>query len=195
MESFGETLGRNVAHLRKVRGFTVRSLSARLDELGTPVSPSGITKIEQNARDVRADELVGLAISLGVNPSRLVLPVDRETIELTPTVRVPSREAWDWADGRSPLSSAHSDGTDERWAFDDFMLHARPTDRLWSHMAMQAANETAVRIERLVNLDVEDDTEDHKGEIEAVEHALASLQAQVADLIRSTRQVRSSLDG
>ena len=52
---------------------TVRDLSAKLEELGRPILPSGITKIEQGARRVDADDLIAIATALEVSPTRLLL--------------------------------------------------------------------------------------------------------------------------
>jgi transcriptional regulator with XRE-family HTH domain len=72
--------------------------------------PSAVTKIEQGTRRVDADDLVALALALGVTPNRLLLP-DMETAvsedergtELTPGKIVLWREAWAWALGEEPL--------------------------------------------------------------------------------------------
>jgi len=84
METPESTVARNVAELREQRGHTVRSLAAVLDErLGRKILASGITKIENHARGVDVGDLVALAIALGVNPNRLLLPVDDEGQERT----------------------------------------------------------------------------------------------------------------
>lgn len=108
---------------------TVRDLSARMTELGQPVLPSGITKIEQGQRRVDADDLVALAIALAVNPSRLLLPADAgdQQVSLTPTRSVPAWAAWQWADAFAPLlpSSGEDNTPAER---EDFELHSRPAE-------------------------------------------------------------------
>lgn len=50
----------------------MRALSQRLSELGHPLLPSGITKIEQGKRGVDVDDLVALARALEVRPEQLL---------------------------------------------------------------------------------------------------------------------------
>ncbi|MFI5064771.1 MAG: hypothetical protein ACHP9Z_12440 [Streptosporangiales bacterium] len=101
---------------------TTAQLSARMKELGQPIQPTGVTKIEQQERRVDADDLVALAVALETTPNRLLLPADGGAVavtspsgrsgvisdggtevELTPAVRVPVWDAWLWATGESPL--------------------------------------------------------------------------------------------
>lgn len=101
-----QTLARNLAALRARRGVSVRALSERLGELGVRLLPSGITKIEQQARDVDVDELLALAVALNVRPARLVLPDDYSAdgrVQLTPAVSARTDEAWRWFEGRQAL--------------------------------------------------------------------------------------------
>lgn len=67
-------VGQRVAERVKIyRGTTpVRELSARLEDLGRPILPSGITKIEQGTRRVDVDDLMALAQVLDVTPSQLL---------------------------------------------------------------------------------------------------------------------------
>lgn len=106
----GDRLPSNVRQLRERRGLTVRQLSARLTELGRPILPSGITKIEQGQRRVDADDLVALAVALGVTPNRLLLTgqVADDTVRLTPAVEVSQVAAWWWATGEQRLPGPHA---------------------------------------------------------------------------------------
>jgi transcriptional regulator with XRE-family HTH domain len=136
----------NIAELRAARKHTVRTLSARLGELGRPILPSGITKIENQQRRVDPGELVAISLALGVNPNRLLLPIgDRnDEVALTPTIAAPHRRAWSWAQGRFPAPVPHPEGPRPlREAVDDFRQHALPT---WmrlrdDHTAVRAAEE------------------------------------------------------
>ncbi|MSO78183.1 MAG: XRE family transcriptional regulator [Acidimicrobiia bacterium] len=105
------TTGERVAeNVKKLRGrIPVRELSRRLGDLGRPMLPSAITKIEQGTRRVDADDLIALAIVLDVTPNRLLL-MDREQaveaggdVDLVPAKRVLWREAWEWATGEQTL--------------------------------------------------------------------------------------------
>src|SRR4051794_18703182 len=100
----GVRVAENVKMLREyARRLSVRDLSARLGELGRPLLPSGITKIEHGERRVDADDLVALALALGVTPNRLLLDgtgAPEEQFALTPRGDLsPSADAWAWACG------------------------------------------------------------------------------------------------
>lgn len=80
-------------------------LSQRLAAVGRPILTSGVSKIESGGRSVDVDDLVALALALGVNPSRLLLPdpVGEERVSLAPSVTADGWHAWLWADGLAPL--------------------------------------------------------------------------------------------
>jgi transcriptional regulator with XRE-family HTH domain len=105
METLEAVIARNVATLRKKRGLGVRGLSNALTELGRPILPSGITKIESQDRRVSVGDLVALAIALDVSPVRILLPPERidDDVQLTPTRAAPRMAAWRWATGEQPL--------------------------------------------------------------------------------------------
>jgi transcriptional regulator with XRE-family HTH domain len=78
----GSNVADNVLRLRKVRGLTVRTLSARLTEGGRSIPPSGLTRIELRERRVDVDDLVALAAALEVEPSQLMLSPSELTINV-----------------------------------------------------------------------------------------------------------------
>ncbi len=101
----GQRTADNVRQLRERRRLTVRQLSDRLTKLGRPVLPSGIVKIEKGDRRVDADDLLALALALGVTPNRLLLigEIADDTVELTPIVEASQVSAWWWATGEQRL--------------------------------------------------------------------------------------------
>ena len=81
-------------------------LSDRMAEVGRPILPSGLSKIEQGDRSVDVDDLVALAVALGVTPNALLLPPYGEEdnkVELTPSTATTWTRAWVWATGDGPL--------------------------------------------------------------------------------------------
>lgn len=100
----------NVKGLRALRGLTVRDLAQRLGEVGHPMLPSTVSKIELGQRKVDADDLVVLAVVLGVTPNRLLLPgtVGDDTVKLTPTTELSDAMAWWWATGEERLPGPYS---------------------------------------------------------------------------------------
>src|SRR4051812_17317785 len=100
----GRRVAENVKQLRKV---TVRELSAQLAEVGRPIAPSGITKIEQGERAVDVDDLVALALVLDATPNRLLIGASNEReqlIDLEPDFAATFEAAWQWVDGLLPAA-------------------------------------------------------------------------------------------
>lgn len=93
----------NVRTHREARRLSHRQLSARLTELGHPILPSGIARIEDGARRVDVDDLVALALALRVSVSRLLLPsTDTDKpVPLTNTMALEFSEAWRWSRGEA----------------------------------------------------------------------------------------------
>jgi transcriptional regulator with XRE-family HTH domain len=153
----GERVAENIRKLREARGkMSTRLLAERMKELGRPIPPTGITRLEARQRRVDSDDLAALSLALGVTPNRLLLPVDGSEAAVTPTVEVSQAIAWEWAEGRSPLLKAVNmlDGGDQPVGetMDDFQRHARPAElRLRDqHTAMQAARDVLEGIARLL---------------------------------------------
>jgi 8-oxo-dGTP pyrophosphatase MutT (NUDIX family)/transcriptional regulator with XRE-family HTH domain len=94
-----------VRALREDRRLNQPQLASRMQELGTPVHASAISKIEKRERRVDVDDLAALAIALETTPNRLLLPgaAGDELAELTPEVTVSALDAWKWATGEQAL--------------------------------------------------------------------------------------------
>jgi 8-oxo-dGTP diphosphatase len=127
----GDYVVENLKQLREARKLTYRELSDRLSQLGRPIPTLGLARIEKGDRRVDADDLVALALALGVNPSALLLPRtghNTDEVELTSGQRASALDAWDWADGRRPLPVAGpgSRSTADWLRLADFASHARP---------------------------------------------------------------------
>lgn len=132
-KQYGPTAGRvaaNVRALREARGLSLGALSTRLVKVGQPISLAALSKLELGQRRVDVDDLVALAVALGVAPSRLLLPAtadDGQDVDLTPGVSVPELDAWRWAAGEAPLPAMGGEPFD----LDDagrFVVGSRPHD-------------------------------------------------------------------
>ncbi|MEU9406193.1 helix-turn-helix transcriptional regulator [Streptomyces sp. NPDC048281] len=109
----------NLARLRQERGLSTTRLAAALEDLGQPIPPTGITRIEKGQRRVDSDDLVALAVALNVSPTALLLPPanDQSPVGLTSAFEVTARTAWKWAEGEqtavdyeiSPITSTGGD--------------------------------------------------------------------------------------
>jgi 8-oxo-dGTP pyrophosphatase MutT (NUDIX family)/transcriptional regulator with XRE-family HTH domain len=137
----------NLEFLRNARRLTYRELSERLSQLGRPIPTLGLSRIEKGDRRVDVDDLVALAVALGVNPSALLLPsgergnprVPDDVIALTPELQVKLTDAWEWADGQAPVPNTGQPPN-------DFENTARPT---WLHREIFRAEELPEKRRRL----------------------------------------------
>lgn len=151
MEQTSARVGASVAELRRLTGHTVRSLSARLEELGCRIPPSGIHKIENDKRSVDTNELVALAIALRTTPNRLLFGERAWVggVGLTPTVVTTGHRAWAWANGDFPLVSTYPKSMSQAEVLDEFARHSRPVDlRLRrQHPALRATRRLAAIVD------------------------------------------------
>ena len=99
----------SIRHFRRERdkGLTQAELSRRVTEAGQPIPESGIAKTEAGTRHVDVDDLVALALVLGVTPNTLLLPepgyLGTDVTPLTPAVSDTAEHLWQWAQGERPL--------------------------------------------------------------------------------------------
>ncbi len=111
----------NVRAWRVRRGMSTYDISRELRALGRPLAANGVLRIEQNDRRVDVDDLLALAVVLGVNvnmllwPSSVILPSpdgDVEPFELVNdrTVSTPA-DVRSWVDGVEPLVLLLPDGS------------------------------------------------------------------------------------
>ncbi len=146
----------NVTSLRKSAGMSQQELSARLAEVGRPMLPSAISKLESRERGVDVDDLVALAVVLGVNPSRLLLPDESGDgeIPLTPARTAPGWAAWQWADAYAPLPTrSEADGYNSDDEIEQFQLRSRPGElrRQQQHPLMRAAKAVTFSASRVLH--------------------------------------------
>lgn len=154
METPDSLIATNLATLRKQRGHSVRALAALLADLGRPLAASEITKIENRQRRARVEDVIALAVALGVNPSRLLLPdrADEQLVALTPSTVVTAASAWRWADGDGPLDIEAAEDRPVLEADEDWQTHARPADlrARGRHTAARAAQDVAMHIDAML---------------------------------------------
>jgi transcriptional regulator with XRE-family HTH domain len=209
----GERVQANVAHIRGDRGLKYTELSDRLEALGRAIPVLGLSRIERGERRVDADDLVALAIALGVTPNRLLLSDEdgKTEVALTPAVVVSQSQAWAWADGSAiPIAIVAAlrpggRGRDYFAAQEDFALNARPTfERAHGRSrASEAVGDVRQRIRALVEWMAEyerarqghgkvEPAYDYLGStLEALGLALTRLQAELAELMSEARRLRT----
>lgn len=125
----GETVKENVKRLRG--GMQYKELSERLAELGRPIPPLGLRRIEAGERRVDVDDLMALAVAFDVSPLALLLPRDGSRELASPMAGVVGREVahntqWLFALAQEPLAFNPQDnqlGAKLR----KFQLRSKPT--------------------------------------------------------------------
>lgn len=156
----GIVVARRVRELRELHGWTYKELSDRLARSGRPIPPLGLRRIEAHDRRIDADDLVALAVTLGVNPSALLLPSQGHgDVEITGGGKVSAEQAWSWADGQRPL---HVDENDvDGVGLANFYAYGRPGSSVGDMLVLLETREGrrrfAARVEGLPEWKVERD--------------------------------------
>ncbi|CAM3435339.1 helix-turn-helix domain-containing protein [Stackebrandtia soli] len=110
----------NIERLRKARGLSYQALSDRLETMGRPIPPLGLSRIEKGTRRVDVGDLVALAQIFDLSPAALLLPPhdDGDPVDITGGPSVPWRTAWRWNSGEHPLFAPDEEGdprADPEW--------------------------------------------------------------------------------
>lgn len=150
-----KALGENIARIRKLRGMTVRDLSAKLDEHGLRLSPSGVSEVENASRKVPVEELLIFAIALNTSLIDLIIPDDRVELVVAKGLSLTTGQLESWLRGDSPWrqlpygTPMDAEVSEEFWAAaakrrqaDRTLLSSRPEiaaiERLKSHVRLVA---------------------------------------------------------
>ncbi len=124
-----ERVAENVKTIRRARDLQLEDVSKTLSSLGWPISVSTLSKIELGQRRVDVDDLIALAVALGVTPNRLLLPAEADTeaeTAVTRELRLPSFDVWAWATGEQQLQRYEPDSKGS--SLEDFRQENRPHD-------------------------------------------------------------------
>lgn len=110
-ESPTQVVARRVAALRARRGLSAQKLADRCANYGMPeLNRSVLTNLENNRRQaVTVDELLTLALALGVAPLHLLIPTDDGSrVAITPNSDVDAAYARQWVVGEQPLANGET---------------------------------------------------------------------------------------
>lgn len=117
----GATVAANVKRLREEQNLTYAELSRRLEATGRPVPVLGLSRVENGTRRVDVDDLMALAVALGVSPATLLMPnaaTDSAQVEATALAEpVAAKALWGWMRAEDRPGSSNSG---------DFLLAASP---------------------------------------------------------------------
>lgn len=145
-----EFLRHRLPQLRDAVGWSQSELAERMCEHRQSWVRSTVAKIEAGTRQVTIDELVTLAVVLGVPLASLITPPMREEMQVTPAVSANTEDVWHWLSG---LMSGHFIfGVVDQPAhvsekdFPEFMRHVETLQRRFD----DAAPDYVITAERLL---------------------------------------------
>lgn len=112
-----ELIGRNIRAAREAAGLDLKDVAQKLRDTSRPLALNTLSKLETGRRKVAAEELIPLAVVLGVTPNVLLLGSGETTLGddatenvdlgsvvlLESGVAAPLLEVWRWAQGEEPL--------------------------------------------------------------------------------------------
>jgi hypothetical protein len=114
----GTAVAANIETLLESQNLSYAELSRRLDKLGRPIAPLGLTRIRDHKRRVDVDDLVALALALGVSPTTLLLPASDGSTQAgaaggkVPVTdrggEYPRRQIWSWLIAEAPIDAPAS---------------------------------------------------------------------------------------
>lgn len=170
----------NVEQLRQIRGLSYDALSRELAKIGWPINQVSLSRLGRGERRAAADDVVALALVLGVNPSALMLPrnVTRaEPVELTPKITRQAWIVWEWMDGNGPMPDEEVEGdrfeVKQDWII-DHAVNTRPQFRRHDHPAVDAVERLYSRVVML---------REGLGSAEAVRLQLERVKLEVSELL------------
>lgn len=117
LDTTGHTVADHLRRLRREHNLTPTEMSRRLGELGRPLSPVAVQRMETGQRAVDTDDLMALAILFDVSPHRLLMPVAPAAdapVTFTAAPRpVPAERVREWLGARKSLRDNDPNGNDE----------------------------------------------------------------------------------
>ena len=141
LDATGSAVQANIKRIREDKRIPVTELSALMNDLGRPIPPLGLRRIESGERRVDVDDLVALAVALDVSPVTLLMPDstsgDEQVAVSGVENEVLAQELWDWLRGNYPLPD------DDRlplifraaawpqWRFNEQVEQDRKTSSAW----------------------------------------------------------------
>lgn len=107
----GLRVAANLREIRERRGLSRRDVIEALAKEGRGMPETSLLNTEAGSRRLDVDDLVALALVLGVTPNRLLLPEadPGEDIALTDETVLSFVEAWKWATGEAFPASLDGD--------------------------------------------------------------------------------------
>ena len=119
LDTTGHTVADHLRRLRQEHNLTPTQMSRRLGELGRPLSPVAVQRMENGERAVDTDDLTALAILFDVSPHRLLMPVAESAdapVAITGAPEMPAERVRGWLGARNSLQDSDpASNTEDLW--------------------------------------------------------------------------------
>ncbi len=119
-------LARRIAHEREQRGMTYEGLAKRMTDVGCPIQPSAIFKIEKAdpPRRITVDELVGFAEVFAVPVEQLLMPPEVLEAEALTDLFIA------WESASRVLTAAKEEEAEARQAIEQYVASRPQTEEV-----------------------------------------------------------------
>lgn len=105
-----ETIASRVEAVRERRGYSLRELSRRLDEVGHSMDATALMRLERGERRITIDDLLAVALALDVPPVALFVPIDTgEAVRVTADMTMDPLQLLLWVSGEGPPEADYMD--------------------------------------------------------------------------------------
>lgn len=135
----GEVFGRRVREERKRQGLSQEELVERLEAIGRPMERSNLGRIERGETTGQLNNLVALALALGVAPIHLMTPREDEgsvrLVDHTKVPPIPASAAREWIRGTALLHAIEGVPDSDPYAY-----FAAMSEREQEAVAMQGVS-------------------------------------------------------
>lgn len=114
----GDNVRHRLRELRERQRLSYAELSRMLDRTGRDIPPLGLRRIEAGDRRVDVDDLVALAVVLGVSPATLLMPPVEQpdaTVTVTGAGEMQADRLWQWLTAYNPLTGGRASQLAEFW--------------------------------------------------------------------------------
>ncbi|THJ64592.1 helix-turn-helix transcriptional regulator [Arthrobacter echini] len=124
----GKTVAANVKRLRMEHNLNIPELGRKLEKNGHPLTATSITRLEAGRRRIDVDDLMALAVALGVSPVTLLLPptnASTDHVDVTGIGPGPAGVLWQWALADEEIRAYEDSDAFLRASLPAWLLHQR----------------------------------------------------------------------
>lgn len=101
-----EVFRKRLREVRRLKRWTQQDLAEALAAAGVEMGEFAVVRMERGPRGVSLDEAIAISAVLGVSPLHMLVPLEDDSIQLTPQRAVDAADARAWLRGQRPLREA-----------------------------------------------------------------------------------------